>query len=215
MKKRILGKYDIISLIICLMTIIPGLMIYKDLPKEVAVHFDINGNADGFASRGFTCFAMPLIFTAIQLVLCIITNLAWKEEKNKKGEMVIKILPAIVFFVMMIWMLLNAKEKNLDIKAFVGIVMTVIFLVCGNFLPKIRRNAFYGIRTPHTLASPEVWDKTHRFAGPFVFVSGFLSMIITVMGMHLWVLFVIILVTIIVPLIYSEIVYREFKKSTK
>ena len=72
-----------------------------------------------------------------------------------------------------------------------------------------------GKRIEGTPASPEVWDKTHRFAGPFVFVSGFLSMIITVMGMHLWVLFVIILVTIIVPLIYSEIVYREFKKSTK
>jgi uncharacterized membrane protein len=86
-----------------------------------------------------------------------------------------------------------------------------LFIVIGNLLPRARPNWFVGIRTPWTLSSDRVWEKTHRFGGR-VFVAG--GILITIAGFLLvqWahaVLFTVVLLCAASVLIYS---YLEWKR---
>ena len=50
--------------------------------------------------------------------------------------------------------------------------VAALLFVTGALLPRIRRNWFFGIRTPWTLSSDEDWAKTHRFARPLFMIAG-------------------------------------------
>ncbi len=87
----------------------------------------------------------------------------------------------------------------------------MLLIVIGNLLPRARPNWFVGIRTPWTLSSDRVWEKTHRFGGR-VFVAG--GLLITIAAL-LWVqrvhvvLIAVVLIATSSVLIYS---YLEWKR---
>ena len=93
----------------------------------------------------------------------------------------------------------------LDVYKNIGTVVTcfcaVLFILTGNYLPKARRNTVFGLKFPWTLKSDLVWNKSHRFAGWFSVVGGFVMLIMTVFA------------TAIVPVVYSFIVYKKTKVS--
>jgi len=93
----------------------------------------------------------------------------------------------------------------------VPIGIGLVFLAIGNLLPRARPNWFVGIRTPWTLSSDRVWEKTHRFGGRVFVAAGIL---ITLAGLFAvqWahaVAFTVILITVTTVLVYS---YLEWKR---
>jgi uncharacterized membrane protein len=48
----------------------------------------------------------------------------------------------------------------------------VLVALVGNYLGKLPRNYVVGIRTPWTLSSDYVWERTHRFAAPLFVIGG-------------------------------------------
>jgi hypothetical protein len=66
----------------------------------------------------------------------------------------------------------RAADPAFNVMRPVAIATGVLLLAIGNYLGKARRNAVFGLRTPWTLADPTVWDKTHRFTGRIMFMSG-------------------------------------------
>ena len=85
--------------------------------------------------------------------------------------------------------------------------MAVLFVIMGNYMPKIRRNMFLGIRTPHTLRNQEVWDKTHRFSGILFFICGIVMIPLSLVNNYIAVI-IIIAIMMIMSIIYSDMVYR-------
>lgn len=53
-------------------------------------------------------------------------------------------------------------------------IVGILFIVIGNYMPKIKSNYFYGIKTPWTLSSDTSWRKTHRLGGKVFIISGFI-----------------------------------------
>ncbi len=83
----------------------------------------------------------------------------------------------------------------------------------GIMVEHAQQNFFIGIRTPWTLASESVWDKTHRIAGKFYKIAAVLSLIGEFFQKYA-ILFVI--VPIIAASIYVMIFsYFEFKKEQR
>ena len=215
MKRVRLTKVDLLSIGLCLLAILPGLMVYDRLPEEIVTHFGIDGSPNGSSSRLFAVIGLPLVVTLIQTVYCITTNLFRKNKDMNRAEKVIRFLFPTMLYAIQIFLLMYAMGKATDIMTFIGVIETVMFLMLGNYLPKVRRTTFFGIRTPHTLANEEVWDRTHRFAGVVYIIAGITCMIMTVTGMHAVLLLVLLFVTIGIPFIYSEILYRRVKKGAR
>ena len=213
MKRKLLNKTDLLSIGLCLLSILPGLMVYDRLPERVGIHFALNGEADQFAPRAVAVFVSPLIIALVQTILCITTNRMQKEKEISKAEKVIRYVTPTLSYVLEISTLMYAMGKLTNILTIAGILETVLLFLYGNYAPKLRRNTFFGVRTPHTLASPELWDRTHRFAGVLYIVAGIFCMFLTVMEANPILLVILLIVTIGIPFLYSEILYRRMKKA--
>ena len=215
MKRVRLTKVDLLSIGLCLLAILPGLMVYDRLPEEIVTHFGLDGKPNGSSSRLFAVIGLPLVVTLVQTVYCITTNFFRKNQDMNRAEKVIRFLFPVLLYALQIFLLMYAMGKATNIMTFIGVIETVLFLVLGNYLPKVRRTTFFGIRPPHTLAHEEVWDKTHRFAGVLYVIAGIACMIMTVTGIHAVLMLVLLFVTIGIPLIYSEILYRRVKAESR
>ncbi len=89
------------------------------------------------------------------------------------------------------------------------IVRTNVFIVLGNYLGKVRKNFFIGIRTPWTLASDEVWNRTHRLGGwIFVLIGFFMFLNAFIRFSEGWLIGSIVVVALI-PIVYSYVLYRK------
>lgn len=71
----------------------------------------------------------------------------------------------------------NAFGWRVDTLPAVAPAVAALIFVVGLLLPHIKRNWFFGIRTPWTLSSDEDWARTHRFGRPVFMLAGVLILI--------------------------------------
>lgn len=207
MKKIRLSKADLISALLCTVVIIPGISVYSKLPDRIATNFDIYGQPNQYASKNFAVFGIPLVMTVIQLILCLITNLFHQTDKRDFINRAIRFISPATLCFAQLYILLYSLGQIKNPTSVVCTFMAVLFVIAGNYMPKIRRNMFLGIRTPHTLRNQEVWDKTHRFSGVVFFICGIVMIPFSLVNNFIAVI-MIIAIMIIIPIIYSEMVYR-------
>lgn len=214
MRKISLNKADLLSVLICAAVMIPGISVYSKLPDRIATNFDIYGEPSHYSSKSFTVFGIPLIMTAIQLILCLITNLFHKTGKRDIINGALRFVSPVILYFAELSIILYSLGQMKNPTSVLVTFMAVLIVIAGNYMPKIRRNMFVGIRTPHTLGNQEVWDKTHRFAGVIFTVCGIVMIPFSLVDN--WIAVVAILaVTMIIPVIYSEKVYRSVKDSVE
>ena len=209
-------------LISCLVTLSPiafGLIMWNKLPETMATHWGGNGTADGFSSRGFAVFALPLILLALNIFAIFLSSLD-KKNKNqntKAYNMVYYIIPITSIFTNAI-IYATAFEKIWDWSVLFPVFIGVLFAIMGNIMPKIRQNTTLGIKLKWTLQSEANWNATHRFGGKVMFISGlvilltaffpFTAMMVSTLA--------IIFISLIITAIYSYNFYKkEVANSTK
>jgi uncharacterized membrane protein len=90
----------------------------------------------------------------------------------------------------------------------------VLLLLLGNILGKVTKNFFVGIRTPWTLASDEVWLRTHRLGGRVFVVAGLVIAAAGLVGAGPGPLLAAITAAVVIPIVYSYVIYRRLEGPT-
>ncbi len=205
-------KEMIFSVLLCLLPILLGLYLWNDLPAKVPTHFDINNNPNGYSSKAFAVFALPCIMAGLD-ALCL-----FGLKSDPKAKMQSKVLSHIMLWfipalscVLMPLCLFAALGKKIDIALFCQIMIGVLFIVVGNYLPKCRLNYTMGIKLPWTLHDENNWNYTHRLGG-FIWVIGGIAILGNIFLGSAWIFFVIVFIMIIVPTVASYLYYRKHKK---
>jgi uncharacterized membrane protein len=98
---------------------------------------------------------------------------------------------------------------ELNMSKYGCVILGVMFMIIGNYLPKCKQNYTMGIKIPWTLDNEDNWNKTHRLAG-FLWVIGGVAMVVNAFIGSEWSILVISVVMVFVPMIYS---YLYFKKN--
>lgn len=183
-----------------------GLALWDKLPTVMATHWGVNGEADGFSSRTFTVFGLPIILFVLNLVCFFITSLDTKNKhQNKKAlNMIFFIMPIISIFASSV-IYAVAFGKTFDLSIAFPILLGLLFIIMGNLMPKVRQNNTLGFKFKWTLQSEENWNATHRFGGKIMVLAGFLmlfTMLLPAAAMMITA-FAIILVSLISVVIYS------------
>ncbi len=130
-------KIFIATSAVCLLSILFGVSVWDKLPESVAIHFDINGNPDGFASKAFAVFGLPIMTVVLQLICCIINDVnAKKHGERVKFERVTKWIIPVMTVVLQVVTIGYALGWKLDIRRIVVFIVGTIFIVIGNYLPK-------------------------------------------------------------------------------
>ena len=201
----------IISSLIILLPMLIGFFGGKILPEEIAVHWGMNGDADGFMSSSAVFFVLPAILLAVHW-LCVILTAVIDQSAGQNKKMF-----ALVFWIIPIislacnGMILSVALGNTaKISAVMFAIFGVLFVVMGNYMPKTAQNLTMGIKIKWTLANEENWNATHRCAGKVYVVAGLLSLIAMPIPMKAlpFVLIGIILFVVLAPIIYSYCFYK-------
>lgn len=159
-------KAFIITSIVCLLPILLGISLWTKLPDTMAIHFNIYGAPDNFASRGFVVFGLPMLMAVLQAVCCFINDInSYKHGDRKKLATVTKWIIPVLTVVLQIITLGYGLGWNLDIRKIVSFIVGVILLVIGNYLPKFDYIKNYDVNT-------EKARKINRFIGYETVVMG-------------------------------------------
>ena len=198
-------KTLIITSIVTLLPVLIGIICWNRLPDVMATHFGMNNEANGFSSKAFAVFGIPVILLAVLWFGAIVTSRDPKRQNisPKMFSLTVWIAPITSLVVAAILYPVNLGYE-LDITFFSELLSGVVFIIIGTYLPKARQNYTIGIRVPWTLANEENWNRTHRLAGSLWIICGILMIIIclTRLASLPW-LVGILLITVLVPCIYS------------
>jgi uncharacterized membrane protein len=158
-----------------------GVWAYRLLPagEAIAVHFNVNGVADGFMPKALGLAAIPVIGAAVILLLGLLPRLAANraalaESAGAYGVAMIGV--AALFLVVEAAIAGRAMDPDFDVLRWVFLAIGVLFVVLGALMGRIAPNRLIGIRTPWTLKNRRVWGRTHRFTGRLM-VAGAIALV--------------------------------------
>lgn len=211
-KKKISKKTVILTSIVVLLPMLVGVLLWNQLPEEIATHFGTDGVANGWSSRGTAVFGFPLFMLFVH-VMCVGITLADPKRANMNDKMVALILwiaPVTSIF-MTVSIYGNALGYDMNVEKLAMVLVALMFVIMGNYLPKCKHNYTVGIKLPWTLDSEENWNRTHRMAG-FVWVIGGLIMLVNAFVGKEWLMLAVMLVLVFVPTIYSFLFYLKHGK---
>ena len=208
-------KYVFSFLFIALSFVI-SLIALPYMPDQMAMHWNINGEADQFWNKSYAVFFGPLLMIIIISLFVLLPKVDPKKENYKKfsGSYNIFVNMFIVFFFLLHIVTIGYNlGLDLDISLVVIIVVGLFFIILGNYMPRIKHNYFMGIRTPWTLANEKTWTKTHQLGGKVFVLAGVCMMLISFLpGLYKFIgLMVIIIFTLLISTISSYIYFNRYK----
>ena len=206
-------KTLIITTVITLLPILAGVILWNKLPEQMPMHFNAAGEVDGWAGKAFGVFGMPLILVAVQW-LCALGSLKMDPKaanlNDKVMGLVLWIIP-VVSVLMHVLVYGTALGKEMNVEVVLPVLIGLLLIIIGNWLPKCKQTYTLGIKLPWTLEDEDNWNRTHRFAGPIWVAGGMIIMAGGLVGgAFLWAMLAAFAVMIIAPVVYS---YRLYKKS--
>lgn len=202
----------IITSLVLLIPVVVGLLLWDQLPDPMPSHWNIHGEVDAWSSKASTVFGLPALMMVMQWV-CLFASTADPKHKNFNPSMLklmLWICPGISL-ILCLMVYPAALGYSVPIETIMPLVMGVLFMVIGNWLPKCEQTYTMGIKLPWTYASEANWNATHRFGGKVWFFGG-LTMILTALLGCFWILIVIIALMVILPTVYSYLYYRKYEK---
>ncbi len=142
----------------------------------IATHFDHSGHVNGYMPRDIAlafgpAFTLALVVIMLWIVPVIMPKKGSLERSSEAYGASIVILALFLSFVHF-GLVARALHYPVEMPRMTLFGIGLLFIVIGNYLPKTRFNYVMGIRSPWTLSSEEVWDKTHRLAGPLHVLLG-------------------------------------------
>ena len=205
----------ILVLIIIMGAIIAGLLLWNRLPDQMASHWNINDEVDGYMSKSWGVFMVPLIalgmFVLFQVIPGIDPLKANIAQFREAFNLFIVLIVAFMLYIYGLTLAWNLGYTGFGMSTSMLPAIGLLFIVIGFMLRQAKRNFFIGIRTPWTLSSDRVWDKTHEVGSTLFMLAGALAVIGSFFGgaTAFWMLMIPIFGSTIFLVIYSYMLYRQ------
>jgi len=210
-----MNKLQITSILIVALTILSAFYFYPLLPDKMASHWNFSGHVDGYSDKNLGAFFIPILSIALLVLFSIMPKLdplkknyaSFSKDYDGLVVMLLGFL-AYVYFLTLAY----ALGYSIDMTRFMAPALGALFYYMGIVLSRAKQNWFVGIRTPWTLSSELVWDKTHAICSKLFKVAGIVSLLGVFMPILLLSSVAILLATAILSIVYS---YVEFQKEVK
>ena len=205
------SKWELLlTSLVCLLPLPVGTALYPRLPEIMVTHWDFSGNANGWSSRAATVFGLPLVILALHLVCFYAESRETKKNTNPVLRTVLLWFCPAVSLLGGAVTLGTGLGYEMHISTVVPVFVGLLFLILGNYLPKIRQNRTMGIKLPWTLQSEENWTRTHRLAGFLWVAGGLLLILLTLLGLgSTWVYAAVTAAMVLIPGFYSWELHRK------
>ena len=155
------------------------------LPDFIPVHWNIYGDADGFAPRLIGTFSLPVIMTIVAAILVIlprIDSMRVSFDNSRDIYAIVIFATACLLLGLELTTFVSSAGMDLPVAVVLNILLGTFFMVIGGLMPYIRRNTTIGFRLPWTIRSEWVWDETHRHGGSVFIIAGILIVLVSIAG---------------------------------
>lgn len=212
-------KFKIV--IVCLMLlsfIITGIS-FAFLNDTIPTHFGIDGQPDQYGSKYFILI-FPLIMTLIGIAMLLVSKYGKVSENYQKYMLLTGVIIEVIFNILLVMFIVFALSYVEDAPAFdISKIMLpllgLMFIIMGNFMPKIEKNRTLGVKTGWSMYNETTWQKTHRFAGFAGIIVGILCIILSLFFkemINFIILMSLVFIFVISTTIASYIYYKEEKE---
>lgn len=200
-------------IIIILAGFLAGAFFYPQFPDQIPSHWNARGQADGYMPKFWALFMMPIVSIVFMTLFIAIPKLDPLRSNIKKFYPTYKAF-IVVFLLFMFYIQTLIISWSLGVTFNMNQALSPAFAALlyfmGVLMARSKRNWFIGIRTPWTLSSTRVWNRTHQ-RGSQLFKA---SALIALLGLALPDYAIIL---ILVPIILSAIYlvaysYFEYRK---
>ena len=215
-----LNYWIIAELVIVFATFAVGGALYSQLPSTVATHWNGAGEVNGTMPKFWGVFFIPLLILGVTGLLVAIPNidpLKSNIQKFKNYYYGFVIVFLVYFFYIYVLSLYWNLNSHFDMTRMLMPAMGALFVTIGFLMLKAKRNFFIGIRTPWTLSSDEVWNRTHKLGGKLFIAVGIITAVLTVLTFDtaMWVMVGLILAVALFTTVYSYIIFHKLEKEGK
>ncbi|AKB60858.1 SdpI family protein [Methanosarcina mazei] len=199
-----------------LLSFILSIYFYPQVPDQMATHWDSQGEVNGYMSKFWGSFFMPLLITGLVILFLVIPKIDPRKEniemfrKHYEGFRLILIL----FLVMVhLHILLWNTGTQISPNAVIPLGIGLLFYYAGVLTENAEQNWFIGIRTPWTLSSEKVWKRTNRLGGKLFRIAG-ITAFSGVFFPEYAIYFILVpaVIVVVITVVYS---YLEYKKELK
>ena len=172
--------FNTLCLILTFLPLALTLFMLQILPDMIPAHFGSSGLADRWGSK-YELLILPLITLVVMFGIYFVMRNK-QMEKGTYKTLIHTTISVLLLFNLLTYMLLYIAYRqitDLNQIKFYDIntaAISIMFIIIGNIIPKTKRNRFIGFRIPWTLASDDVWHKTHRLTGKLFVLLGFLGL---------------------------------------
>jgi uncharacterized membrane protein len=145
-----------------------SLAVYGRLPERMAVHWDLDGNPNGWMPRAFGAFFAPVFLLVLWQLMRILPRIDPREPNYARFTDAYDTIVAAALLLLLAThgiVLAEALGYHVPVARLVPALVGALFVVIGNVMPRMRPNWWFGVRTPWTLSNDRVWARTHRLAG--------------------------------------------------
>ncbi len=205
----------VITLLLIAIMAVFSLAVYNQLPAQMASHWGANDQVNGTSSRFWGAFLLPIISLALLglfLLIPVIDPLKANIAQFRGiFNLFIVLLMAFMAYVHGLTMAWNLGYTHFEMSMALLPAMGLLFIFVGGLMAKAKRNFFIGIRTPWTLSSDRVWDKTHAVGSKLFIASGIIAFIGAFLGgtTAFVLLFIPLVGSALFLVVYSYVLYRQ------
>ena len=194
-----------------LLTTLYTVAMYARLPERIATHWNIHGEPDQYSPKFWGVAFGPLMQLGMLLLFLVLPSISPERARlEASGDVYGKVCLTVVAFMGFVQVLIIQSALGMqDTAKWIIAGVLVLFGYIGNIITKARRNYFMGIRTPWTLESEDVWNRTHRLGGRLMVLGSIVGLILVFAGAPFWTVMAVILVSSLWPVVYSYLIYRR------
>ena len=192
---------------------------YQQMPEKMVVHWNISGQANGYMSKFWGIFLAPFIISGMAVLFMVIPKIDPLKSNVKEfigyyhGFVILILLFMLsVHYYVILWNLGIFISSMFVFPLGIGI----LFFYLGILLEKCKRNWFIGIRTPWTLSSDIVWNKTHKIGGKLFKIAAIISLFGLLVPDYAFFLVLIPIISVsIFTVFYSYMEYQKLPKKKR
>lgn len=210
---------SIIVLSLIAVAVVAGAVLWNQLPEQMASHWNANDEVDGYMPKFWGVFLMPMVTLGMFGLFLLLPNIDPLKANiaTFRGAFNLFILLITVFtlYIHALTIVWSLGFQNFRMSSAMLPFLGVLFIFIGYMLRQAKRNFFIGIRTPWTLSSDTVWEKTHQLGSILFIASGALAILGSFFGgmVAFWLLFIPLIGSTLFLVVYSYLLYRNETKS--
>lgn len=203
----------ILPLALIFASLIVSFYLYPHLPNSIATHWGLDNQPNGFSSKIFGVFLLPIVSLFSYIIFLVLPNFdPYRQNFNQfKHHFYVFVNVLLGFFLclhlaILIWNL----GYHFDLVQVISPLFGIIFYYAGILIGVSKRNWFVGIRTPWTLSSDFVWQKTHFLGAKLFKISGLICFLALFLP-RLAILFILVppILSTVVVFVYSYLLFRD------